>query len=336
MGIKGLKNIIKKYSRSALREIKINELSGNTLAIDSSILLYKFRYLYQDNYLYGFNKLIDDFQSYNIKLIFVFEGRIPDAKKETIAKRVEIRNKQTEKIKNLIMESMEHEEFIDDSELTEYSELPEQIPETIKEKVEKLRKNIIIVNSEHSNETIELLIRRSIKYIRAPGEAEEYCAFLSTRGIVDYVLTEDTDSLTFGAKKVLFNNKGNNYLLCELDIVLKELNLSQDEFIDFCILCGCDYLPGIPKIGPVNSLKIIQKHKTIDSFIHENEKIKKYIIPESFNYSLARDLFLQNKEYELIQENPVVPVVPVGSQNPIGSQNPVGSQNNENIPLFIN
>jgi len=330
MGIKGLKNIIKKYSRNALREIKINQLSGNTVAIDSSILLYKFRYLYQDNYLYGFNKLIDDFQSYNIKLIFVFEDRIPDAKKETIAKRVEIRNKQTEKIKNLIMESMEHEEFIDDSELTEYSELPE----TIKEKVEKLRKNIIIVNSEHSNETIELLIRRSIKYIRAPGEAEEYCAFLSTRGIVDYVLTEDTDSLTFGAKKVLFNNKGNNYLLCELDIVLKELNLSQDEFIDFCILCGCDYLPGIPKIGPVNSLKIIQKHKTIDSFIQENEKIKKYIIPESFNYSLARELFVQNRNYGLIHYNPVVPVVPVGSQNPRNPQNvPII---NENIPLFIN
>jgi flap endonuclease-1 len=251
----------------------------------------------------------------------VFEGRTPDAKRETIAKRVEIRNKQTEKIKRIIMESMEHEEFIDDSEYSEYSEyseLPEQIPEIIKEKVEKLRKNIIIVNSEHSNETIELLIRRSIKYIRAPGEAEEYCAFLSNNGFVDYVLTEDTDSLTFGAKKVLFNNKGVNYLLCELDIVLKELNLSQNEFIDFCILCGCDYLPGIPKIGPVNSLKIIQKHKTIDSFIQENEKTKKYIIPESFNYSLARELFKQNREYSINENTPII------------------NENTPIIPLFIN
>jgi flap endonuclease-1 len=314
MGINGLKNIIKKYSSTAFREIKINELSGNTIAIDSSILLYKFRYLYQDNYLYGFNKLIDDYQFYNIKLIFVFEGKTPDAKKKTIAKRVEIRNKQTEKIKRILSESMEREEYIDDSELMEYPELPE----TIKEKIEKLRKNIIIVNSEHSNEVIKLLLRRGIEYFRAPGEAEEYCAFLSNNSIVDYVLTEDTDSLTFGAKKVLFNNKGVNYLLCELDIVLKELNLSQNEFIDFCILCGCDYLPGIPKIGPVNSLKIIQKHKTIDSFIQENDKTKKYIIPESFNYSLARELFKQNKEYQLIHENPII------------------NENTENIPLFIN
>jgi len=308
MGINGLKNIIKKYAGSALREIKINELSGNSIAVDSSILLYKFRYLYQDNYLYGFNKLIDDYQFHNIKLIFVFEGRIPDAKKETIAKRVEIRNKQTEKIKRILTESMEQEEFIDDSEL----------PELIKEKVEKLRKNIIIVNSEHSNETIKLLIRRGIEYIRAPGEAEEYCAFLSNRGIVDYVLTEDTDALTFGAKKVLFNNKGVNYLLCELDIVLKELNLSQNEFIDFCILCGCDYLPGIPKIGPVNSLKIIQKYKSLDSFIQENEKTKKYIIPESFNYSLARELFKQNREYSINNNTPII-----NNNTPI-------------IPLFIN
>jgi flap endonuclease-1 len=310
MGINGLKNIIKKYAGSALREIKINELSGNSIAVDSSILLYKFRYLYQDNYLYGFNKLIDDYQFHNIKLIFVFEGRIPDAKRETIAKRVEIRNKQTEKIKRIITESMQQEEFIDDSELSELTELMElpELPELIKEKVEKLRKNIIIVNSEHSNETIKLLLRRGIDYVRAPGEAEEYCAFLSNRGIVDYVLTEDTDSLTFGAKKVLFNNKGVNYLLCELDIVLKELNLIQNEFIDFCILCGCDYLPGIPKIGPVNSLKIIQKHKSLDSFIQENEKTKKYIIPESFNYSLARELFKQNREYSINNNTPIIPL----------------------------
>ena len=81
------------------------------------------------------------------------------------------------------------------------------------------------------------------------------------------------------------------------------MKLSYEEFIDFCILCGCDYLPGIPKIGPVNSLKIIQKYKSIDSFIQENEKTKKYIIPELFNYSLARELFIQNREYQLIQEN---------------------------------
>ena len=31
--------------------------------------------------------------------------------------------------------------------------------------------------------------------------------------------------------------------------VLEELGLSQDEFIDVCILCGCDYTPKISGIG---------------------------------------------------------------------------------------
>lgn len=36
---------------------------------------------------------------------------------------------------------------------------------------------------------------------------------------------------------------------CPLAQVLEELGLSQEEFIDVCILCGCDYTPKISGIG---------------------------------------------------------------------------------------
>ncbi len=35
------------------------------------------------------------------------------------------------------------------------------------------------------------------------------------------------------------------------DQVLSELKLTADEFVDMCILCGCDYTDKIPGIGPV-------------------------------------------------------------------------------------
>ena len=289
MGIKGLKNIIRKHASSSLSEIKLEELKGSTIAIDSSILLYKYRYLYQDNYLFGFNKFINDLSNNNINMIFVFEGSIPDAKKETINKRVEIRNKLIEKVNTL----QDSSEYIDD-DYEELNELTNSVE--LSEKIEKIKKNIIIVTREHSNELMRMLTNKNIVNYRAVGEAEEYCAFLQYNGLADYVLTEDTDSLTFGAKKVLFNNKGTSYLSCNLEVVLNELKLNMDEFIDFCILCGCDYIPSIPKIGPVNALKIIQKYRNIDSFIKENEK---YDIPDNFNYLLARELFIQNKKYQV-------------------------------------
>lgn len=296
MGIKGLKNIIKKYAINSLREINIKDLNGSTIAVDSSILLYKFRYLYQNNFLLGFNNIVKDFTSNNIKLIFIFEGTPPEAKKETIKKRVEHRNKLNERINELIKDSKISEEYIEDSENSDYEPFENSNNQTL-EKIEKIKKNIIIVTKEHSNQVIHMLGYKNIPYFTAIGEAEEYCSFLQVNKVVDYVLTEDTDSLAFGATKVLFGNKINNYLLCDLNIVLQELQFNMDEFIDFCILCGCDYTPSIPKIGPVNALKIIQKYRSIDSFIKENENLKKYIIPENFNYLLARELFLQHKKY---------------------------------------
>ena len=60
--------------------------------------------------------------------------------------------------------------------------------------------------------------------------------------------------------------------------------MTHDEFIDMCILCGCDYCPTIPKVGSIRSLKNIQEYKTIENFLEKNnisvseEFMKKYIL----------------------------------------------------------
>lgn len=43
------------------------------------------------------------------------------------------------------------------------------------------------------------------------------------------------------------------------------LHLPQ-EFIEVCILCGCDYIPGdgIRGVGPTRALAMIRKHKNIE------------------------------------------------------------------------
>jgi 5'-3' exonuclease len=40
-------------------------------------------------------------------------------------------------------------------------------------------------------------------------------------------------------------------------------NLTMDQFIDLCVLCGCDYTTSIRGIGPTTALKLIQTHGTI-------------------------------------------------------------------------
>ena len=49
---------------------------------------------------------------------------------------------------------------------------------------------------------LELL---GIPYLNSIGEAEAYCALLNNRGLVEGVLTDDTDALLYGATTVYRN-----------------------------------------------------------------------------------------------------------------------------------
>ena len=42
-----------------------------------------------------------------------------------------------------------------------------------------------------------------------------------------------------------------------LEVALSQLGLTMDEFIDVCILCGCDYCENIKGIGPVSAVKLV-------------------------------------------------------------------------------
>ena len=58
------------------------------------------------------------------------------------------------------------------------------------------------------------------------------------------VASEDLDTLTFGADLLLrgFNSKKEPITEICLATVLETLCLTKAEFVDMCILCGCDYV----------------------------------------------------------------------------------------------
>jgi len=301
MGIKGLKKIIKKNAPGSISEINIKSLKGSTICIDSSILLYKYRYTYTtDNFhILGFINKIVELLTYRIVPVFVFDGKPPDAKKEVLLKRMETRNKLKERIEKLKEDLNGYgDEFIDsDSDSDSLEEINKL--KTMNKELQQLEKNSLTVNKKHSDEVIEMLKSIGIPFLVADGEAEEYCAFLQKNKYTDYILSEDTDSLTFGGDSILFNvpKSKNNFYLCKLNSVLNEMQINHAQFIDFCILCGCDYTCTIPKIGPVTALNIIKTHGSIEAFISNNVR---YTVPENFNYVLARELFNKNNSFSKI------------------------------------
>jgi flap endonuclease-1 len=282
MGIKGLKSLINKYAPGAISDITLKDLSGKTVCIDSSILLYKYKHIYSgDNFhILGFLHKILELQSYNIKGIFVFDGKPPEAKCETLRKRRVQLDKRKEQL--LLLKS----EFIAPEFINSDSETEPETPEKTKkvQLIASLEKSVKPVTKQHSLEIIELLKSLGIPFFISETEAEKTCAYLQIHGYADYILTEDTDSLTFGGQFVIFSKK-NVFSLCELDKVLEGMDLIFSEFVDLCILCGCDYTGTIPKVGPITAFNLIKKFRSIEKLPN--------VLPDSFEYLLARQLFKQ-------------------------------------------
>jgi flap endonuclease-1 len=67
--------------------------------------------------------------------------------------------------------------------------------------------------------------------------------------------------------------------------------MSLKEFIDMCILLGCDFCPKINGIGPKSAPDLIREHKTIETVIKSLDQ-NKFQIPKNFFFDKARKEFL--------------------------------------------
>nr|CAD7570721.1 unnamed protein product [Timema californicum] len=218
--------------------------------------------------LYRTIRLIEN----GIKPLYVFDGKPPQLKSGELAKRAERREE--------AQKSLEKAEEAGDSE-----------------QVDKFNRRLVKVTKHHADECKELLKLMGVPYIEAPCEAEAQCAALVKSGKVFATATEDMDALTFGTNVLLRHmtfSEARKMPIQEfhLDRVLEGLQLNQNEFIDFCILLGCDYCDSIRGIGPKKAMDLIKQHRNLETIL-ERLDTKKYPPPENWLYKEARKLFLE-------------------------------------------
>ncbi|XP_028673296.2 probable flap endonuclease 1 homolog [Erpetoichthys calabaricus] len=140
----------------------------------------------------------------------------------------------------------------------------------------------------------KLLDLLGVPYIQAPSDGEAMCAHLVKTGEVDAVASEDMDTLAFGSSlliRQLNAKKGSDVIEYCLPKLLEVLNLTQEQFVDLCILLGCDYCEKIRGLGPKKALTLIQQHKSIeDVLLNINREV--HPVPVSWKYHEARRIFL--------------------------------------------
>lgn len=69
--------------------------------------------------------------------------------------------------------------------------------------------------------------------------------------------------------KGISTSKSTTCTVIDIDEILKELDMTSDQFLDMCILLGCDYLPKVKNVGPVSAFNLIKSHKSLANFISD-------------------------------------------------------------------
>ncbi|KAL1558816.1 Elongation of fatty acids protein 2 [Salvia divinorum] len=287
MGIRGLTKLLAENAPNAMKEQNFENYFDREIAIDASMSIYQFlvfgdcRLLLEGAVLKRLLMKLAKSQGMltrtirlleaGIRPVYVFDGTPPDLKKEELAKRVLKRDDAT-------------------------NDLNDALKKGNKEDIEKYSKRTVKATNQHYEDCKKLLRLMGVPVVEAPCEAEAQCAALCKEGKVYAVASEDMDSLAFGAPRFLRHlihhptSKRMPMVEFKVSKVLEELNLTMDQFIDLCILSGCDYCESIRGIGGLTALKLIRQYGSLEHIL-ENINKERYQIPFDWPYQDTRKLF---------------------------------------------
>ena len=195
MGIKSLTKLIKQKAPDSIETSQYHKLSGKRIAIDASLYIYQClmnvrhngKYFTNDkdkvtSHISGIFYKNVNLLALNITPVYIFDGKPPEEKREVIKCRQE-----KAKAAKTALENAIGDETCSDSTK------------------DKLEKKTIRLTKTHIDDIKQLLNLMGIEYLHIDGEGEALASELCRIGYVDYVMTEDMDTLPFGCPRLIRN-----------------------------------------------------------------------------------------------------------------------------------
>jgi len=270
----------------------LEDLSGKTFAVDAYNMLYQFLAIIRGptgaplmdrqgrvtSHLSGLLYRTTNLAERKIRLVYVFDGIPPTLKEAEIKRRREVKHEAVVKYEKAITRG-------EIGEAKRFAQATASLKDTMVEDARRL---------------LEYL---GVPYVQAPSEGEAQAAFMATRGDVTAAVSQDYDSLLFGARSLVRNLAitGKRKLpmreayvqvdpeTVKLEETLTSLGLSQEQLVDLGILIGTDFNPdGFKGIGPKTALKLIRENGSIEKIAEKKEDF----MPPS-NLDGIRQIFLE-------------------------------------------
>ena len=198
-----------------------------------------------------------NFLEKGIRPVFVFDGKPPEFKQETINERRLVRARADEAWKAALREG--------------------DMEEAYRQASASARIDSHVIASSH-----ELLDLLGIPRVQAPSEGEAQAAHMVRSGSITYAVSQDYDSLLFGSPVLVRNltvsgrrkMRGRTITVNPERIVLSSLldrlGITREQLVEIGILVGTDFNPGIRGVGGKTALKIV-KNGEFESVIAEKQ-----------------------------------------------------------------
>ncbi|XP_035136645.2 exonuclease 1 isoform X1 [Callithrix jacchus] len=292
MGIHGLLQFIKEASEP----IHVRKYKGQAVAVDTYCWLHKGAIACAeklakgeptDRYVGFCMKFVNMLLSHGIKPILVFDGCTLPSKKEVERSRRERRQANLLKGKQLLREG--------------------KVPEAR----ECFTRSINITHAM-AHKVIKAARSQGVDCLVAPYEADAQLAYLNKAGIVQAIITEDSDLLAFGCKKVILkmDQFGNGLEIDQARLgMCRQLGdvFTEEKFRYMCILSGCDYLSSLRGIGLAKACKVLKLANNPD-IVKVIKKIGHYLkmnitVPEDYikGFIRANNTFLYQLVFDPIK-----------------------------------
>ncbi|KAM4696160.1 exonuclease 1 [Rhinophrynus dorsalis] len=302
MGIHGLLQFLKEASEP----IHVKKYKGQAVAVDTYCWLHKGAFACAeklakgeptDQYVSYCMKFVHMLLSFGVKPILVFDGCTLPSKKDVEKARREKRQTNLQKGKQLLREG-------------KVSEARDCFSRSVN------------ITCSMAHEVIKAARAEGVDCIVAPYEADSQLAYLNKNDFAQAIITEDSDLLAFGCKKVILkmDKFGNGLEIDQARLgMCKPLGdvFTEEKFRYMCILSGCDYLPSIHGIGLAKACKLLKIANNPD-IIKVIKKIGQYLksnitVPDGYieGFVRANNTFLYQLVFDPV-ERKLVPLNPYG------------------------
>jgi len=280
------------------RKVRLEDLSGRSVAIDAFNTLYQFLTMIRQpdgtplmdrdgrvtSHLSGLFYRSSALLEFGIRPAFVFDGKPPELKKKTLDERRAVKEEAERDWKKALAEG------------------------DLKRALSKATRTARL-DSDMIADSIALLDAMGIPWIKAPSEGEAQMSFMARKGDVWAGASQDFDAILFGTPNLVRNLTlaGKRRLpsgktidvapeIVTLGEVLSALGVTREQLVDMAVLIGTDFNDGVRGIGPKKALAAIKRLGSLEGLQHEG----KVSVPEEFPE--VRRIFLEpeiTEDYEL-------------------------------------